>query len=221
MQSNGIEEESISIRMIQHYLYCPHRWGLLEIDKAWAENYFVTKANILHERVHNPIKHYHTKNKKIYSSVEVYNHSKEYNIFGVLDSLEICTDFEKSSPAFNIVEYKPTKPKTDNFRFEDAMQVFAQKICVDSIFHCNCTGYLYYGNTKDRIKLPLQDEFDHYNQKLILTLQEMRNLKEYGIIPSISNSQKCHGCSLKDLCIPKLKTPKKNIQFQLKELLND
>ena len=27
----------ITIRSIQHYLYCPHRWGLLEIDKAWAE----------------------------------------------------------------------------------------------------------------------------------------------------------------------------------------
>lgn len=44
----------ISIRMIQHYLYCPHRWGLLEIDKAWAENVFVTKGNLMHERVHDP-----------------------------------------------------------------------------------------------------------------------------------------------------------------------
>ena len=24
----------ITIRSIQHYLYCPHRWGLLEIDKV-------------------------------------------------------------------------------------------------------------------------------------------------------------------------------------------
>lgn len=32
----------ISIRSLQHFLYCPHRWGLLEIGKVWAENYFVT-----------------------------------------------------------------------------------------------------------------------------------------------------------------------------------
>ena len=46
----------ITIRSIQHYLYCPHRWGLLEIDKAWAENIFVTKANLMHKRVHDPRK---------------------------------------------------------------------------------------------------------------------------------------------------------------------
>ena len=33
--------EEISIRSIQHFLFCPHRWGMIEIDRAWAENYFV------------------------------------------------------------------------------------------------------------------------------------------------------------------------------------
>lgn len=54
----------ITIRSIQHYLYCPHRWGLLEIDKAWEENFFVTKANLIHDRVHNPEQHYNAKGKK-------------------------------------------------------------------------------------------------------------------------------------------------------------
>ena len=56
--------EEIAIRSIQHYMYCPHRWGLLEIDKAWAENFFVTKANLLHERVHDPEKKYTARGKK-------------------------------------------------------------------------------------------------------------------------------------------------------------
>lgn len=54
----------IAIRSIQHYLYCPHRWGLLEIDKAWAENIFVTKANLMHKRVHDPKKNYISRGKK-------------------------------------------------------------------------------------------------------------------------------------------------------------
>ena len=53
-----MKSEEITIRSIQHYMYCPHRWGLLEIDKAWAENVFVTKANLMHERVHDPDRHY-------------------------------------------------------------------------------------------------------------------------------------------------------------------
>ena len=40
----------ISIRSLQHYLYCPHRWGLIEIDRAWVENYFVARGNIVHGR---------------------------------------------------------------------------------------------------------------------------------------------------------------------------
>ena len=44
-------EEQIPVRSIQHWLYCRHRWGLLEIDCAWAENYYVTKANLLHKIV--------------------------------------------------------------------------------------------------------------------------------------------------------------------------
>lgn len=45
--------EQIPIRSIQHYMYCPHRWGLIEIGDVWAENAFVTKANLIHERVHD------------------------------------------------------------------------------------------------------------------------------------------------------------------------
>ena len=65
--------EEIAIRSIQHYMYCPHRWGLLEIDKAWAENFFVTKANLLHERVHDPEKNYTARGKKVFTAVPVYN----------------------------------------------------------------------------------------------------------------------------------------------------
>ena len=59
-----MRNEEITIRSIQHYMYCPHRWGLLEIDKAWAENVFVTKANLMHERVHNPDRNYTARGRK-------------------------------------------------------------------------------------------------------------------------------------------------------------
>ncbi len=79
----------ITIRSVQHYLYCPHRWGLLEIDKAWAENVFVTKANLMHERVHNPETVYTARGKKVFSSVPVYHDLEPYNLYGVTDCLEL------------------------------------------------------------------------------------------------------------------------------------
>lgn len=194
----------ITIRSIQHYMYCAHRWGLLEIDKAWAENYYVTKANLLHERVHEADNSYTSRGKKVMTSVRVYNDCPEYNIYGVTDCIEIT---EKNNGLTNmcIVEYKPTKPKGIDFNEDDCIQVFAQKICVDSIFKCNCDGVLYYADVKKRIKLPLNEKYHEYDLKLKELLFEMRKYLTEGVIPQIKKQQKCNGCSMVDICMPKVK----------------
>ena len=97
----------ITIRSVQHYMYCPHRWGLLEIDRAWAENVFVTKANLLHERVHDPERHYTARGRKVFTSVPVYNDLEVYNLYGVTDCLELTEDSqgisidERKAPSFS------------------------------------------------------------------------------------------------------------------------
>lgn len=205
----------ISIRSIQHYMYCPHRWGLLEIDKAWAENAFVTKANLMHNRVHDPSKHYTSKGKRVYTSVQVYNDLEDYNLFGVVDCLELIKDskgvsIDGSDEKYHIciVEYKPTKPKGKEYHEEDLMQVFAQKLCVDFVFGSDCDAILYYADVKERIMLPVRENFSIYDKKLKELLKEMRENFEKGVIPSIRKGQKCSGCSLKDLCMPTMKKTK-------------
>ncbi len=197
-------KDDIAIRSIQHYLYCPHRWGLLEIDCAWAENVFVTKANLLHDRVHNPKASYSSSGKKCYTSVSVYNDKSEYNLYGVTDCIEV-TGNENSNLC--IVEYKPSKPKNKDYNFDDLMQVFAQKICVDYVFNCDCDGVLYYADVKKRIRLPLKENFSEYDDILKRTLAEMRDLISKGKIPEIVKKRNCSGCSMKDICMPTLKTP--------------
>lgn len=202
----------ITIRSIQHYMYCPHRWGLLEIDKAWAENYFVTKADLMHDRVHNSDKSYTLRGKKVFTSVPVYHDSDSYNLYGITDCLELTKD--KSGVAVNgseekyricIVEYKPTKPKNAEYREDDLIQVFAQKICVDYVFGCDCEGVIYYADVKKRIDLPLKENFSEYDSMLKNVLEEMRRNLATGHIPEIRKGQKCSGCSMKDLCMPSTK----------------
>lgn len=208
-------KESVSIRSIQHYLYCPHRWGLLEIDCSWAENVFVTRANLLHSRVHDPKSTYSSFGKKSYTSVSVFNDKKEYNLYGVVDCIEVKDD---KNTDLCIVEYKPTKPKNKDYNFDDLMQVFAQKICVDYVFNCDCEGVLYYADVKKRIKLPLKENFSEYDDILKKTLIEMRSLLSSGKIPQINKSSNCNGCSIKDICIPNLKVPT-SIQKRIKEIM--
>lgn len=180
----------------------PHRWGLLEVDCAWAENVFVTKANLLHDRVHNPKAAYSAPHKKCYTSVSVFNDKSEYNLYGITDCIETGENSD-----FCIVEYKPTKPKNKDYNFDDLMQVFAQKICVDYVFNCDCDCVLYYADVKKRIKLPIKENFAEYDEILKRTLAEMRSLLSLGKIPEISKNHNCSGCSMKDICMPSLKAP--------------
>lgn len=202
----------ISIRSIQHYLYCPHRWGLLEIEKVWSENAFVTKANLMHDRVHAPERSYISRGKKVYTSVPVYNDLDKYNLYGITDCLELTEDkngisIDGSEKKYRIciVEYKPTKPKNGEYHEEDLMQVFAQKICVDYVFGGDCEAVLYYADVKKRFKLPLKENFELYDRELVKLLKEMRINLDQGVIPSIRKGQKCNGCSMKDLCMPSIK----------------
>ena len=75
------EDVTINIRDIQHYMYCPRRFALLEVNDDWAENAFVVKANLLHENVHSGERNFENKRKIVRSDVSVYNDDPKYNIF--------------------------------------------------------------------------------------------------------------------------------------------
>lgn len=192
------------IRSIQQYLYCPHRWGLMEIDCSWAENVFVSKGNLVHENV-DAGKAFSARNAIIERSVKVYNDA--WGLFGVIDCLELRRSpsgcfVEKYGEKFDltIVEYKVRSPKTGNYRNEDAMQLLAQKICVDGIFKTDCKTFFYYADTKKRVKVEFHKEDYEFLKK---ALAEINLLRETSVIPPVRAGQYCSGCSLKDICMPK------------------
>ena len=76
---------------------------------------------------------------------------------------------------------------------------------MDYVFGGDCEAVLYYADVKKRIQLPLKDNFEVYNRKLIELLKEIRTNFEQGVIPPIRKGQKCSGCSMKDLCMPSIK----------------
>ena len=192
------------IRSVQQYLYCPHRWGLMETDCSWAENVFVCKGNLVHESVDSG-KCLSARNAIVERSVKVYN--DDWGIFGVIDCLELRRSptgsfIEKYGERFEltIIEYKVSSPKSGDFRFEDGMQLLAQKICADDIFKTDCKTYFYYADTRKRVRAEFDDEDYAF---LKATLTEMNVLREASVIPPIRKGQYCGGCSLKDICMPK------------------
>ncbi len=205
-----INETTINIRTIQHYMYCPRRWGLLEINNDWKENAFVVKADIMHKRVHDGSHDFLNKKKIVKSSITLYNDLPEYDLFGITDCIEFIKDKNgieiqglQDLYAVKIIEYKPKPPKDCDYHETDAIQVFAQKLCADYIWGSNAECFIYYSDIKRRISLPFDSMFEYYDKILKKLLGEMREIIKKHQIPIRKKGQKCMGCSMKDVCFYK------------------
>ena len=209
---------TINIRDIQHYMYCPRRFALTRVNGDWAENAFVVMANIMHENVHSGRHNVKSSSKIEKSSVALYN--DELDIYGVAD----CVEFEKSAGGcavpglegrykVKLVEYKPTQPRDGEIRETDAIQVFAQKLCADYVWHCDSEGWLYYSDTRKRVRLPFDTDFDRYYALLTGLLAGMRSCLENGFIPPKPQGQQCGGCSVENLCLSK------TVKYDVKSLV--
>lgn len=200
----------ITIRSLQHYIYCPHRWGLCEIEGLWQENALTAGANLLHQRAHDPEKSYTSRNAKVYTSVSVYNDDEDLMLYGVLDCLEAVPDkngtaLDGVKSRLTIIEYKPTKPKGSDYNSSDLMQLFAQKLCADNVFGCNCGTAFYYADVKKRINVDFYNDgmYESCLSQLKAQLAVMREALDKRVVPRIVTGQKCSGCSMSDICIPK------------------
>ncbi len=207
-----MNDRTLNIRCIQHYMYCPRRFALLELNDDWLENAYVVKANIQHQHVHDGSHSYSDSKKIVRSDIAVYNDEDDYDIFGVTDCIEFVRN-SKGVPVngcnglfdVRIIEYKPRAPRNSDFNETDAIQVFAQKICADSIWKCNSEAYIYYSDTRKRVKLPFDAEYEKYDATLKKLLSEMRTVIQLRNIPSRRRGQKCSGCSIADICFSKEK----------------
>jgi len=216
-----MNDRTINIRSIQHYMYCPRRFALLEINKDWQENAFVVKADIMHEHVHDGSHDYSDSRKVVRSAVSLFNDDSEYDLYGIADCIEFIKAADGVSIAglegkyrVQIVEYKPQAPKSGGFNETDAIQVFAQKLCADYVWNCRSDGYIYYADIRKRIKLPFNEEFGRYDEIIRRLLREMRDILGKQYIPTRARGQKCSGCSLGDICFPKV------LKYCVKDLVN-
>lgn len=185
---------------------------MLYLDCSWQENAGTIKADIIHSRVHSGKPLATGDGKWSLSSVNIYNDEPSLNIYGVAD----CLEFTRSNSGIyvekygckceiTVVEYKPTMPKSQQYSMPDALQVFAQKLCVDYVFGGNCKCVLYYADVKKRIALPFDEEFDNYYHAITKILADIRRHCESNEIPPIEKAQNCSGCSMADVCLPKHK----------------
>ena len=198
------EDDYLQLSGIQHFTFCRRQWALIHIEQQWCENYRTVDGNIMHENVHDA--GFHEKRGDIVITRAMAVSSSRLGISGECDAVE----FKKCSNGTEVfglegkysvipVEYKRGEPKEDDC---DILQLTAQALCLEDMLYCDIPfGYLYYGETRHRIKVSFSDELRSRTENII---GEMHRLYSEKHTPKVKRRRACNACSLKNVCLPEI-----------------
>lgn len=198
------EEDYLMISGIQHFQFCRRQWALIHIEQQWAENVHTVVGELMHQKVHDP--EFKEKRKDVLIVRVLPVSSRELGISGECDVVEFhkCEDGVKlygHRGLYRIypIEYKKGHPKTTE---EDILQLAAQAVCLEEMFSTKISeGALFYGETRRREVIAITDALRTQMKDIFA---EMHQYYDRGYTPKVKWSKRCNGCSLKDICVPKL-----------------
>lgn len=214
------EDEYLMLSGIQHFIFCRRQWALIHIEQQWEENYRTVDGDIMHRNAHDAS--FHEKRGDLIIARGMAVSSPYLGISGECDIVEFRRSREGmplagQSGKFTVtpVEYKRGGPKENE---SDKMQLAAQAMCLEDMLCCRITaGYLYYGETKRRLKVDMDDGLRERTRQ---TIQEMHDLFRRGYTPKVKRTKACNACSLKNVCLPALcgrKTASEYMRLHLNE----
>lgn len=200
------DQEQIKIRDIQHFLYCPRRWGLHCIEGLWEDNYKTIMGNQVHSLVDDPFFNESRRNTFVSRSMPVF--SDELGIAGVADLVELISDVNgvivhghTGKFRLNVVEYKNGKPlKNEQVNYPDLMQLTAQVFCLKELFGEVVSAQMFYSATQHRTKVDITEQ---HIDSLKNVIKSMRAFLQGNVVPSKPLQQKCSNCSFENICLPK------------------
>lgn len=186
--------EPIFLSRLQHYLFCPRQFALIELEDIWLENQFTAEGQVLHQRV-NQAEQEKRGNLRTVRSLRLAH--TELGVEGVADVVEYHKQPDGKEIPYPI-EYKRGKPKAHR---ADEVQLCAQALCLEDMEGLAVPeGALFYGEVRRRHPVVFDDELRGLTRQTILAC---RNIVQSKITPQAQyQAKKCRNCSLLDQCHP-------------------
>lgn len=188
------DDDLLPISALQHLFYCARRCALIHIERAWSENVLTAEGRVLHERVDAGG---HETRGDVRTAYSLRLRSLRLGLAGQADAVE----FRRREDGVWIpypVEFKRGHPKKDEC---DLVQLCAQALCLEEMRSVRVdTGALFYGKTRHRIEVELDDALRARTEQLCTLLHV---LIESGITPpAMYARERCAPCSLLGICLP-------------------
>jgi len=190
-----IPAEPIYLSRLQHYLFCPRQFALIELEDIWIENQFTAEGQVLHQRVNQADQQ---KRGAIRTVWALRLANVELGIEGVADVVEYHKQADGAEIPYPI-EYKRGKPKAHR---ADEVQLCAQALCLEEMHGLSVPeGALFYGEVRRRHPVVFDAELRSLTAQTIVAC---RTIVQTKITPkAIYKSKKCNACSLINQCHPK------------------
>ncbi|MBV6273526.1 CRISPR-associated protein Cas4 [Alcaligenaceae bacterium CGII-47] len=206
------DEYLVPISALQHYLYCPRQCALIHIEQQWTENRQTAEGRLLHKRADQPQSE-RRKGVRVVTAMPLVD--LPLGITGVADVVEFYPEsgVERAFP----VEYKRGRPKAHH---ADEVQLCAQALCLETMLGQPVTsGALFYGQTRRRNDIAFSDELRALTSQ---TIEATRRMILSAKTPLADYEPKrCDGCSLIDLCQPRLLNRSRSVEHWLQSQLED
>ena len=177
--------EPIYLSRLQHYLFCPRQFALIELEDIWTENQFTAEGQVLHQRVNQADQQKRGDVRTVWASRLA---NVELGIEGVADVVEYHRQADGTEIPFPI-EYKRGKPKAHR---ADEVQLCAQALCLEEMHGVAVPeGALFYGEVRRRHPVVFDAELRALNGQTILAC---RTIVQTKITPhALYQAKKCNG----------------------------
>lgn len=218
-------DDYIQISALNHYEYCPTRCYWIYVAGEFRDNEYTTEGDIIHENVHKTMK---TTRGDIVQLRRVHVYSKKYGLTGFADLIE-----EKAGEIYPVEYKRGRRGDWKNDKLQLCAQAICIEEMLDeslvisrslldekkslvvsrwSLDKKSLTtkderlmtripkGFIYYAASGRRIEVDLDNELRRYTIEVI---EKARELMKKSFKPPAVYKNKCKGCSLYPVCLPK------------------
>lgn len=198
------EANEATLSALQHFAFCRRQWGLIFLERQWAENARTAEGQVFHETAHHGPESEARGELLILRGLRVA--SPSLRLGGICDVVE----FHRSPSGVSLagreglwlpypVEYKKGSDQTKE---SDEVQLCGQALCLEEMLCCQIPeGSLFYGETRRRTRVAFDGTL---RQRTLDLLHELLGYMDRGYTPGAKLHKGCNACSLRDICLPKL-----------------
>lgn len=214
------EDDLLPISALAQLVFCERRAGLVLLEGLWEDNVFTAEGSLMHEQTHQGP----AESREGWRIVRgLWLRSLKLGLYGradVIEFLQAGEDREIACPPDGerrqwqpfIVEYKRGRLRHEA-SFE--VQLCAQAMCLEEMLGIRMeTGAIYYGKTRRRLELELDEDL---RERTVAAAKRLHELVADGRTPSAVYRPRCRACSMLWVCLPMAMSAKKSVRRYLKQ----